>query len=503
MQSDPFDIVALVRKNSLYVLAGKLLNPVVTLVVTGFLVRQLSMQEYGIYNTLIAVMGYVSLLSSLGLLNIYQRYIPEFNYQKDYASVRTLVWKGGGVRTLLAAACIVLILVFSEQAGKLFKIEGYLNYFRLFAIGILFALECELLGLTLTSLFLHKYFVIAQIGYTWFRAGILYLALRHGANLERLLWCEIICYGVLAGLQFLFYYRQFDRLHRKKSKNPFPWKRIRRYGSFSYFNEMGEQILDVSTDFLVISSFLGPVQVAIYAFANQVMRLLSRWMPHMLIIDVITPTFFTRYAHKRSLSELSNMFQLFVKIIAFFFFPLCAGLFMLGDKFIIYFFDAKYLPSLQVLYAVAFFSMFNAFASPLGLLVQSVEKVEIHFYSKVFSIYNLVGDILVVKPFGILGVALVTGSAILFKNALTYLYIRKSVKVSLPLKGMLTMTVNSIIMGLFLFAVRGFIHNVVTFIGVAALSGLVYLAISSIHRSFQPFEREWFNRLMGKRWFVF
>jgi O-antigen/teichoic acid export membrane protein len=497
------DIPSLVRQNSLYVLSGKLLTPIVTFIMTGFIVRHISVQEYGVYNTLFAVLGYIGLFSSLGLLNIYQRFIPEFHYRNETHHIRKLVWLGSLLRMVLSLFFIAMILLFSKHSGKLFQIEGYFDYFEIFSLGVLFSLESDLLGLALTSLFLHKYFVAAQVLYTWIRAVLLFLVLRHGGTLENLLYCEIAGYGVLVVLQGYYYIRHFDQKIEGRPKTPFPWKRISRYGGFSYFNEMGEQVLDVSTDYLIISSFLGSVPVAIYAFANQIMRLLSRWMPHVLIIDVITPTFFTRYTHTQNKNELAAMFRLFVKFIAFFFFPLVAGVWVLGKPLIAYCFDPKYMNSFEVMTIVAVFTAINAFAVPLGLLVQSVEKVEIHFISKIFSIYNLIGDLVVVKPFGIVGVALVTGSAILFKNMLTYAYIRRTVRIGIPVRSLFVSAVNAVFMGVLIFALRGLVHGLVSFILMVCGGGIVYIVISAVHKPFHVDERELINKLIGKKLFIF
>lgn len=490
-----------IRKNISYVLLGKLLTPVVTFLITGYIVRHISIDSYGIYNILLAVMGYIGLFSAFGLLNIFQRYIPDFFNQKEYSHIKLLVRYGCVFRFVLIGLCVGLMILFSRQMGQLFKINGY--YFKLFSLGIIFALEAELIGLSLTSLFLHKYFVIAHICYIWGRAIVLYFLLKNGGNLNVLLLCEVAMYGFLFMIQGYFYFSQFEKKLPTVSHSSFPVKRILRYGSFSYFNEMGEQVLDVSTDFIVISLFLNVEAVALYAIANQIMRLLSKWMPHQMLMDIITPTFFTRYSQKKNQSDLVRMFHLLFKFVAFFYFPMFVGIVMLGDWLIIHFFDPKYLDALHVMYVVASFTLLNAFDTPLGLMVQSIEKVEIHFIGKIFSIYNLIGDLLVVKTYGIIGVALVTGSAVLFKNMLTYFYLKKYISFSIQIKPILTIVLNSIAMGIVVYLLRPIVDNKIFFLLSVFLGIVVYLSISSVNRSFNEDERQIINKMIGKRLFIF
>ena len=497
------DLNSLVRKNSLYLLSGKLVSPIVTFLVTVYIIRHLSVGEYGIYNVLLGVMAYVGLFSSLGLLNIFQRFIPEFRESGETSHLKRLVSRGLFLRFALSVLLILGILLFSKQAGRLLKIEGYLFYLKIFSLGIVFFIESQLLGLVLTSLFMHKYFVISQVAYTFLRAGMLYYLLASGWALNGLLVGEVAAFGFLLALQAFWYYRKFYRVHDGGAGTKFPLRRLLRYGGFSYFNEMGEQVLDVSTDFFIISSFLGAQMVGLYAFADYVMRLLSRWMPHWLLMDVITPSFFTRYSRTRDVDELNRMFNLVVKFIAFFFFPVVAGIFVLGDKLIVYVFDPKYLDALKVLWVVAGFTALNAFAFPLGLVVQSVERVEIHFFSKIFSVYNLVGDLLVVKPFGIMGVAVVTSSAILFKNLFTYFFVKKYVPFSLELKPLGIIGLNATMMAFIVFFLRGLVVNVVSFFSVVLVGGLIYLLVAYLHKGFTEDERRIVNKILPKPVFVF
>ena len=62
----------------------------------------------------------------------------------------------------------------------------------------------------------------------------------------------------------------------------------------------------------------------------------------------------------------------------------------------------------------------------VGLVLKAVERVEILLQSKMFSVYNLAGDVLVAPVFGITGVAVVTGSAVVFKDLYCYYFARKA-----------------------------------------------------------------------------
>ncbi len=497
------DLHLKIRKNSFYTIVGKLMTPIVTFLTTIYIVRMLSVNDYGIYNVLLAVMGYIGILSSFGLPSIFQRYLPEFHERGETANLKKLVTRGSFLVIVSSTLFVLVLILFSSQAGKLLKVDSWLHYFGLFSLGIIFYLEGSLLSIVLTSLFLHKYFVISNTVYVFSRAWVLYLLLKAGWGLEGLLLGEVAAYGILMMMFAYCYYSKFSRLNKINSKPPFPIRRLSRYGGFSYLNEMGVMVLDISTDFLVISVFLGPLAVGMYSFANRVVQLFSRILPHLLLQDVMRPAFFHKFAQTNNPKDLQKMGNLLVKIIAFCSIPLTFGIFLLGDKIILHVFDPKYISSLTVLWIVAAFMTVRAFQFPLGLVLQAAEKVNIIFYSKIFSVYNLILDLVVVRFWGITGIALVTGSAILFQNLFMYFFVHRYTKMRLCIWSLAVVALNSMIMSLLVFWLRRYVLGFGSLVAVSILGLLIYLAMAFLNKTFTQEERRVVNSIIGKRVFPF
>lgn len=496
------DLYSLARRGSFYILAGKLVMSVIGFLATVFIVRTLSVRDYGIYNVLLAALSYIGLFSSLGLPSIFQRYLPEFSEKKQIPVLKKLVMKGLKWRFLLGAALVVVIILFSGFIGRIIRVTGFFNYFTIFSVAIIFFLEVQLLSIALTSLFRYKEFVVSELIFTLFRGAFLYLLLRLGAGLIGLLVAEGLAYGLQFFLQAV-YYRQFSHSHAERVGGELPTRRLLRFGGYSYFNEMGSEILNVSTDFFVISAFLGPQFVGLYAFANRVATYSTRLLPHNLLMDVVRPTFFARYAQSGKKKDLVTMFNLTTKLIAFISFPLVAGIFVLGDKLIIHLFDPKYLSGLWVLWIVTLFTALNSFQFPLGLVTQSVERVEINFYSKIFAVYNLILDLIVVKPFGIIGVALATSSAILFKNLFILVFARRYVQLTVDWKALGKIALNSALMGLMVYPLRGLVTSLWSFLLVVAFGFLAYMFIAYLNKGFSETDRVILNKILPRSVFVF
>ena len=460
-----------IKRNSVFVLFGKLITPLLGFLILAFIIKNLSVEDYGIYQILISFLSVVGLLSSFGIQNIFTRYIPEFQKLNQNWNIRRIVFSGMLIRLLISIIIIGIIHLFPVQIFTLFKISSTNNYFSLFSIFIILQLEFYLLRAVLTSLFLHQYLVYANIVFSLLRFGLVFIYLRFGWGLKGLILGEIISTLILVLICMgVYYYKYICNISNVKKTN-LDFKRIFKYGIYNQLNEVGVHILSITTDIFIISAYLGPVAVGIYAFASRLVRLVTNILPHRMFEDLIKPSFFTKYAETKNDEELNKMFNLLMKIIAFTVIPTLGLLYILGDKIIVLLFDPEYLTSLPILRVIIIFFSLNALLVPIGLVLHAIEKVNIILYSKIFAVYNLVGDLLVIDSFGIIGVAIITSSAELFKHVFCFILAKKYVKLRLDRISIIKIVLNSI-MPLF----------VVTFLSqyIVSIIGLIFTSIFTI-----------------------
>ena len=140
---------------------------------------------------------------------------------------------------------------------------------------------------------------------------------------------------------------------------------------------------------------------------------------------------------------------------------------------------------------------------PIGLVLQSIEKVQILLYSKIFAIYNLVADLLLINSYGVIGIALATGSAVLFKNIFCYLFARKYTGLIADFKGLAIIFINSLLMGFLLFPVRSMVVDIPSFILITLLGIVIYFALAYLNKAFSDQERNVINKILPKRIFIF
>jgi len=182
---------------------------------------------------------------------------------------------------------------------------------------------------------------------------------------------------------------------------------------------------------------------------------------------------------------------------------LTTGIVLLGDKLINYVFDPKYFASLPVLVVIVSFQMVNNLQRPVELVLQALEKVNIIFYSKVFAIYNIILDLIIIKAYGVVGVAIVTGTAVLFQGIFYYYFANKYISLDLDLKRLSIILSNCFIMAIPVYFLRNTVQNLASFILVVCIGLLIYLTASFVNKAFSDEERKMLNKVLVKPVFVF
>ena len=88
--------------------------------------------------------------------------------------------------------------------------------------------------------------------------SFLYLYFLNDLTIELLILIEIIILGFIFVGEFLIFINYVTKLNKRSSdlKIPFDRSRIKRYGFFSFLNEIGAGIVGKASDFFIIESWL-------------------------------------------------------------------------------------------------------------------------------------------------------------------------------------------------------------------------------------------------------
>ncbi|MBI9016266.1 MAG: oligosaccharide flippase family protein [Phycisphaerae bacterium] len=490
------ELVAKIKSGSFWLIIRFILASLVGLVTMPMITRGLTVKQYGIYSMLFSLMFYVATLSSLGINDVFQRFIPDAYQKKDYGFIKNIVFKGLFIRLFSATVFILMLIFFSKEIGSMLGVAGWEEYFSYFSIGIIFFLGYLLFVIVFQGIFLQKYSAIVAIASLLVRFLALCVIFAMGFKLLALIIVEIAIWILSFTLALYFYQHKFVKPIGLVEKTKIPLRRLLSYSGYSAFNEAGHVVFSSATDLLVIGIFLDPFKAGIYGFCCKIADYFWKFLPTGILWEMIVPVFFSRHAKSKCNKELNIMFNFLVKTDLFFTLPLALTVFILGQEIIQIVFGEKYLSAYPVLCVVTSFFVVSTIQSPIGNVLRAVEKMNVVFHSQFFAILNLVGDILVVNKYGIIGIAWVTSISILGKNLYCFYFARKAVDLKVDIAPLLKIVTNGLVVGVLFWTLKSHTQGPISLAIIVVSGVLIYLLLSYFNNFFDKTEKEFLLKVL-------
>lgn len=402
----------------------KLVTQGASLFVTVFLIRLLSVQDYGIYNLLYSLTAMTGMLFSFGIANTLQRFMPEYYSRGEYAIADRLYRFSAAVRLLTSVAILGLVIVLWDAISPLLKINEYKSYVMLFSLIIVIHLQKGILEICLNAYFMQKYTQALTAIFTVGK-GIGYCAAFYLCwDIWFVLTVDLLAYVFTFVFLEIIYHKKVPKQGGVHKILPVSERaRLKRYSLFYNFNDAGAGLLDTNFDNFILALFMNPAAIGAYVFCNRIVRMAGQLSPVTYLQQVIQPLFFSRNCHKDS-SHFSA-FQMLLKVTYMFQIPLFCLFVLFSREIIIFVFQGKFIEYSLVVTVVALFQLLNAFHFPVGLVAQLHERVDILLYSKCFAVYNIVADLILIHYFDVMGAVIATGTAALGKNIFIWYFVRK------------------------------------------------------------------------------
>ncbi len=483
-------------KNTLFLYLRSAYTQLIDILIVVAIMRKLPVAGFGIYSFLIGLIGYIQVFTIGGIGTVALRFIPEYTTKNMVSYAKQLIRNSFIFSVPLLLLVLGLIFIFADPIGSLFQIQHFKRYFAFFAFYAFLFLFDLLNQCVLASMLFQKYLAITYVSYATFRAllfGLIFYL--NGVTIMNVLLVETIAYALLFSLNLMVLIQKFWMRHAEGC-HPFTAEesqRLLRYGLLSSFNELGATTLKVSANFYVVSAFLGPYFVGLYAFGERIHRFLDAGLPLRKGYEVMSPLFFSSLQDAPD-ERINKVFNFLMKLSIFFVLPVAVFTGVLGREIINNVFSPKYLAAYWVLAILMVYLVWHSILFVLNLVAQLKEKMEVLLYSKVFAVYNIIASILVIKIWGIEGVALASLSALVFQNIYIYYMLKKDMAIKLHPSSHLRIVLNASATGVMLYLLKGQIVNLLSLILVLVLGSLVYLLLCHINKSFSREETDLINK---------
>ena len=497
--------------SSLSVYVSTAVQIIFTFLTSVYIIRYLSVEDYGAYKLIASIIVFATYFTSFGLENTLGRFVPEYLSKGNYRGINRLLLLTLFVRITSIFVFIGILVSFKHSIFSFLNLPNILmTWLGVICVLIFLERTKTLFGEQLLASYLELYLAkINVIAVSIIRFFLFLFVIHNNWGLEGIV-LSLLAVDIISFTYFL--------LHAVKKYNynsvRYPhnilinldYKRISRFSLFSFLAVSTGVFGEIMIDNFVISHYLNASMVGYYSFAAVLVGIPRQLNPTDILRGVFNPLLVKRYyAANEDKNVLIFFFEFFNKLFFFISIPMFIGIGIIAKEIITLVYNPQYVQTLPIVYVLLISYSIGFLSYAFRPIINVLEKNELFFYSGIFSIYNLVMDIVLVAKFGIIGAAIATGSALVLQCFYFYYFTKKMTKINFvfPFKSLLKSLFNLLPIVIFLLFFKQFITNIVLLIIAITFSVMIYLLMAYFNKIFSEKEREMINRAIGRKLWVF
>jgi O-antigen/teichoic acid export membrane protein len=416
-----------IAKGTGIIFIGTIIGMLLGFVSRVFVVRYITQSEYGIFSLALVLTSIFATISTLGLQQGSTRYIAYFRGKKEEGKVRGVI--SSSIKIALIASIIFSLILFllADFISTIISHSSELSIpLKIFSFTIPFTV---LMGI-FTSLFQGFNRVEPNVYFQIILSSVIYITFLAGAVLLGLSFLGVL-YAYLASIVITCI--TFAIYTIKKLPLPtFPVKTKTNANAATAINPIGKELLFFSIP-LLVSSILGTFMHQldtlmlgyfktsdIVGLYNGALPLASSILPLPLYaVGFIYIPIVSKLYSQKSFEEMKQIYVVLTKWIFSATLPLFLILFLFPKIVLNFLFGPDYIQAGVALQLLSLGFIIHAFLGSNGntLLVMGKTRF-IMAASVVCVILNLILNLMLIPPFGIMGAAIATASSLGIINIL-------------------------------------------------------------------------------------
>ncbi len=406
------------------ILTGFLMSP--------FLVRHLGDSVYGVWVLVGSLVGYLGLLD-FGITQSTVKYVAEYRARGDKEAINRVVTGGLAVYSFMGVVALGASIAVASLFNRMFNTPLADN---------IAASVVLLVGLNLAITFPASVFVGVLRGYQRYEVDSAVTTLNILVRSLLIVGLILNGYGILALalVTFVFDMARLAYLILKVYRLN-PDLRIAReyldrrelgrlfgYSVYAFLMSVGKKMI-FYTDAIVIGIFLPVAAVTLYSIAN---RLVTYLLQVSETMGVLTPTASDLDA-RNDQAGLKDMLAICTKYMLLVALPVASVFFVMGDRFISLWMGPEYVASASILMVLTVAVLAHLCEMPAHTVLLGMGRHSVvAWFTLAQAIANLILSIILVRPYGLMGVALgTTIPTVLFTSVAIVVYFRRYLKLPL------------------------------------------------------------------------
>ena len=477
------DVASRLLRSSYLRIANPIFNIAISFFMVPFIIRCLGDRWYGLWIFVGTMIGYFGFLD-LGIATANERYIARALGQGDQREVDRVFNSSLALCGFVSLLSLVLTGIVIAVCPHFLKPEDVVSFrlvVMLVGIDMAFAFPMRaFFGL----LYAHiRYDVVNLIGMVKVavRTALTVWALGRGHGIVWLASITLLCDILEDGANLMFVFHRFPET--KIRLVDVTWKTLRElfgYSIYSFISTIAWQ-LRFNLDPLVITKFLGLRYVTHYSIGSRIAGYYLNMVGNG--ISSMKPVF-SNLEGRGEMSQLKEHYLFTVKLNAILSTLIGGTILMYGKAFILRWMGINYLDSFHVLVVLTIGMLCNALQAAPSTLLYGISKHKPYAIIVVAEgIVNLLLSIVLVKRYGIVGVALGTTIPMFFTSFFIVPYFTNRA-IDLPWQSFARALSGGLLLGGAVhaaswLAIRGWLEpSYGRILPLAAATSIVYLAVN-------------------------
>jgi len=451
---DPKSYARRLVKGSAIVFTAFIATELVGFFLRVFLARFLTVAEYGLFYAVFALVSFFTLFRDPGLSTALVRYIPEFAVHKQFAKIKSSIISALFVQAAFGLIVSAGLFILSDQIA--------LTVFRTLdaslPLRILSVWFCASIFYTLSeSIFqgfqnmpayasVHFFSILSVFLLVVLFVGVL------GSGIGGIALAYLIAAAVTDLFSLAIFIRRYRHVFQKKAFVTKPLlKKLLVFALPVFVGGLGGLIITY-TDTLMITIFRTLPEVGFYQAAQPTARIL--WYLPMALTTVLFPMISEIWARQEQ-KLLRQSLHFLTKFSFIFIVPIAIIFIAFPETVINLLFGPGYLAgatALQILGATAIvYALYAILSSAIVGVGRPVVNTKIVAF---MACFNLIGNLILIFPYGIEGVAMATFISFLIGLTLTFYYARKFIEFTVPSLPLLKTAIGGVLTLLFIFDLK-------------------------------------------------
>ncbi len=398
--SPPSDhLTGLARGGSLNIV-GALCSQASLLLITALIARQLSTADVGRYALCFAMVSLLGLLSLAGFRAALTRFVAMFVADGDAARIRGTVRLGMRISVVSSVVLGVGLALLAEPVARVFDDPGLVTGIRLSGLSIpAMTITDAALSATQGWRTMRPFTLIGRIFEPGLRLVLTAVALFTGLGLTGAFWALFIgswSATVLALLSLRGFLRRTDRARPVYETRP-----IFSFSMVSWASSLATAGL-LWADTLILGQMTGPADVGVYTVATRIVTL------SVFVMAPINAAFapqIARLHHRGEFARLGEVYSAATAWIMRFSLPAFVVLLVFPVP-LLHLFGSDYATGAAVTVTLALGQLVNAATGPCATVLNMSGRVGLNMANNiVVLVLNVVLNIVLIPPMGILGSA--------------------------------------------------------------------------------------------------